>query len=301
MISSVFIRFCGRLPGFVLTLLKVAPVIWLLCLYFYTTGFRDFQVNNSSTRLDSVSIVLINTTHPGNIGAAARAMKTMGLSKLVLVNPVEFPSGHASALASGADDILQNARVVSTLDDALADSQFVVGTSARVRGMSLDLLEPKACASQMLSEAESGGVALVFGREDRGMTNEELQRCHLQVHIPTNPDFSSLNLGAAVQVMSYELRMAELGMQGGVQLPTTRQVEAASQQDMERFYQHLNETLVQIGFLEHGSHEKIMAKLRRMYGRIRPDRVELSMLRGILSETGKFARDATPAIQQKSD
>lgn len=239
--------------------------------------------------LNNISIVLINTTHPGNIGAAARAMKTMGLSKLVLVGPADFPSWHATALASGADDILANARVVSTLEEALADCQFAMGTSARVRGVSLDLVEPKVCARQILQEADAGNVALVFGREDRGMTNDELRRCHLQVHIPTNPDFSSLNLGSAVQVMTYELRMAQLARQGGVELPKTRQKALASQEDMERFYQHLYETLIQIGFLEHSSHEKIMAKLRRMYGRIRPDRVELSILRGILSETGKFA------------
>ncbi|UYM16562.1 tRNA (cytosine(32)/uridine(32)-2'-O)-methyltransferase TrmJ [Endozoicomonas euniceicola] len=257
-------------------------------------------VINGSLALDNISIVLINTTHPGNIGAAARAMKAMGLSRLVLVGPADFPSGHATALASGADDILANARVVDTLDEALAGCQFVVGTSARVRGVSLELVEPKVCASQILDEAEQAQVALVFGREDRGMTNEELRRCHLQVHIPTNPDFSSLNLGAAVQVMAYELRMTQLAGQGGVEVPKTKQVAHASQEDMERFYQHLYETLIQIGFLEHSSHEKIMAKLRRMYGRIRPDRVELSILRGILSETGKFAKNSlAPSIEPK--
>ncbi|MGI9276926.1 MAG: tRNA (cytosine(32)/uridine(32)-2'-O)-methyltransferase TrmJ [Endozoicomonas sp.] len=239
--------------------------------------------------LENISIVLINTTHPGNIGAAARAMKTMGLSRLTLVEPAEFPSGQATAMASGADDVLANARVVSTLDEALADCHFVVGTSARVRGVSLELVEPKACASQIVSEAGNGGVALVFGREDRGLTNEELRRCHMQVHIPTNPDFSSLNLGAAVQVMAYELRMTELALQGGVELPSPRRHDLATQEDMERYYQHLHETLVEIGFLEHSSHEKIMAKLRRMYGRIRPDRVELGILRGILSETSRVA------------
>ena len=251
--------------------------------------------------LDNISIVLINTSHSGNIGATARAMKTMGLSKLVLVDPTEFPSDHASALASGADDILASARVVSSLDEALADCQFAVGTSARVRGVSLELVEPKVCAEQILQEGDAGNVALVFGREDRGLTNEELHRCHLQVHIPTNPDFSSLNLGAAVQVMTYELRMAYLARQGGVELPKIKKKAPASQEDMERFYQHLYKTLVQIGFLEHSSHEKIMAKLRRMYGRIRPDRVELSILRGILSETGKFATERSETWQQEQD
>ena len=209
----------------------------------------------------------------------------MGLSQLVLVEPAEFPSGKANALASGADDILENAKVVSSLEEAVADCHFIVGTSARVRGVSLPLVEPRACADKILAEASVGKVAFVFGREDRGMTNEELMMCHLQVHIPTNPDFSSLNLGSAVQVMAYELRMAFLAMQGGVELPKPRSHDLASQEDVERFYAHLYETLIQIGFLDHSSHEKIMAKLRRMYGRIRPDRVELGILRGILSET----------------
>lgn len=243
--------------------------------------------------LDNISIVLINTTHPGNIGSAARAMKTMGLSRLVLVEPLEFPSDKAHALASGADDLLISARVVGSLKEAVADCHFVVGTSARVRGVSLPLVDPRACANQILEEASSGKIALVFGREDRGMTNEELQMCHLQVHVPTHPDFSSLNLGAAVQVMTYELRMAWLAItRGEVPLPSPRAHDLASQDDMEHFYGHLYKTLVDIGFLDHSSHEKIMAKLRRMYGRIRPDRVELSILRGILSETGKFVGSA---------
>ncbi|WP_236631702.1 tRNA (cytosine(32)/uridine(32)-2'-O)-methyltransferase TrmJ [Endozoicomonas numazuensis] len=251
--------------------------------------------------LDNISIVLINTTHPGNIGAAARAMKTMGLSRLVLVEPLEFPSGKAFALASGADDLLANAKVVGTLEEAVADCHFVVGTSARVRGVSLPLVDPRACASQILGEAGAGQIALVFGREDRGMTNEELQMCHLQVHVPTNPDFSSLNLGAAVQVMAYELRMAWLAVtRGELPLPIPRSHDLASQEDVERFYEHLYKTLVQIGFLEHSSHEKIMAKLRRMYGRIRPDRVELNILRGILSETGKCAEKADQAEKSES-
>ena len=255
-----------------------------------TENFQVFEtLAFENSPLENISIVLINTSHPGNIGAAARAMKAMGLSRLVLVEPAEFPSGKATALASGADDVLANARVVPTLAEAVKGCHFVVGTSARVRGVSLPLVEPRACAGKIVEEAMSAPVALVFGREDRGMTNDELGRCHLQVHIPTNPDFSSLNLGAAVQVLSYELRMVELNRQGGVELPVPRSHDLAPVEDVERFYEHLHKTLVQIGFLEHSSHEKIMAKLRRMYGRIRPDRVELSILRGILSETGKFA------------
>ena len=217
-------------------------------------------------------------------------MKTMGLKHLCLVNPDDFPSGTATALASGADDILASARVVSTLEEALADSEFVVGTSARVRGVSLPLVDPKSCAKTMVDEASQCKVSLIFGREDKGLTNEQLQRCHLQVHIPTNEDFSSLNLGSAVQVMSYELRMTQLMLQNTLEMPVPRAHALATVDDVERYYDHLHETLVEIGFLDHSSHEKIMAKLRRMYGRIRPDRVELSILRGILSETQRSLR-----------
>ncbi|WP_067518130.1 tRNA (cytosine(32)/uridine(32)-2'-O)-methyltransferase TrmJ [Endozoicomonas ascidiicola] len=235
--------------------------------------------------LDNISIVLVNPSHPGNIGSTARAMKTMGLSQLCLVAPDDFPSGTATALASGADDILRNAKVCETLDEALADCQFVVGTSARVRGVSLPLVDPRSCAQSIVQEASNNKVALIFGREDSGLSNEQLRRCHLQVHIPTNEDFSSLNLGAAVQVLSYEIRMAELINKDALELPTPKAHELASMDDMERYYDHLYSVLMEIGFLDHSSHEKIMAKMRRLYGRVRPDQVELGILRGILSET----------------
>ncbi len=235
--------------------------------------------------LDNITIVLVNPSHPGNIGSTARAMKNMGVKHLCLVNPDDFPSGTATALASGADDILASARIVDTLEEALADSHFVVGTSARVRGVSLPLVDPRNCASTMIQESVSNKVAIIFGREDKGLTNDQLQRCHLQVHIPTNEDFSSLNLSQAVQVLAYELRMTQLNQDDALEMPTPRSHDLATMEDAERYYEHLHQTLIEIGFLDHSSHEKIMAKLRRMYGRIRPDRVELSILRGILSET----------------
>ncbi len=235
--------------------------------------------------LDNLTIVLVNPSHPGNIGSAARAMKTMGISNLCLVAPDEFPSDMATTLASGADNLLKSATVVATLAEAIADCEFVVGTSARVRGVSLPLADPRNCANTIVKESSRRTTALIFGREDRGLTNEELALCHLQVHVPTNPDFSSLNLGAAVQVLCYELRMASLQQGDGVALPKVREHALATMEDMERYYVHLYETLQVIGFLDHSSHEKIMAKLRRLYGRTRPDQVELAILRGILSET----------------
>ena len=237
--------------------------------------------------LDNVRIVLVNTTHPGNIGSAARAMKTMGLSRLTLVDPKSFPAQEAVTLSSGATDVLDNAVVCSTLEEAVADCGLIIGASARVRGVSLSLMAPEECAEAMVLEAASGAlnVALLFGREDRGLTNDELKLCHGQTQISANPEFSSLNLASAVQVLSYELRKAELQRQRAALVPECRTHDLASSEEMESFYGHLQKVLTDVDFFKHGSPDKIMAKLRRLYGRIRPDRVELNILRGILSET----------------
>ncbi|MCK5892996.1 MAG: RNA methyltransferase [Endozoicomonadaceae bacterium] len=237
--------------------------------------------------LDNVKIVLVNTTHPGNIGSAARAMKTMGLSRLVLVNPKAFPSPEAVTLASGATDVLDNAVVCSTLENAVADCGLIIGASARVRGVSLPLMEPSECAEAVVAESAGGdvNVAWVFGREDRGLTNDELKLCHGQAHIPSNPEFSSLNLASAVQLFSYELRKAYLQRQQAALVPERRTRDLANSKEMEYFYGHLQKVLGEIDFFKHRNPDKIMAKLRRLYGRVRPDRVELNILRGILSET----------------
>ena len=167
--------------------------------------------------LEKIRVVLVNTSHPGNIGGAARAMKNMGLSRLVLVDPQDFPSSEAVARASGAVDILDGAHIVGTLEEALVGCSLVLGTSARDRHIPWPLLDPRECATASLQQVEQGGeVALVFGREYAGLTNEELQRCHYHVHIPSDPEFSSLNLGAAVQVLTYEVRMAWLAAAGQI-------------------------------------------------------------------------------------
>ena len=243
--------------------------------------------------VENIRIVLVNTTHPGNIGSAARAMKTMGLSDLYLVDPVDFPSGEARALSSGATDLLANAVLTSTLEEAIADCDLVVGTSARVRGISLNLFDPRETASDLIEEAASGDrkIALVFGREDRGLTNEELRLCHRQVHVPSVESFSSLNLAAAVQVICYELRMAFLASQGTSTTPEVREQRPANSEQMEGFYKHLRETLENVGFFKSCNPDKIMAKLRRLYGRSRPDQVEYNILRGILSETQTAVRN----------
>ncbi|WP_455922324.1 tRNA (cytosine(32)/uridine(32)-2'-O)-methyltransferase TrmJ [Pseudomonas putida] len=248
--------------------------------------------------LQNIRVVLVNTSHPGNIGGAARAMKNMGLSRLVLVDPLDFPSREASARASGADDVLENVQVVATLEEALVGTTMVLGTSARERRIPWPLLDPRECGSKSVEEAAQlgGEVALVFGREHAGLTNDELQRCHFHVHIPSNPDFSSLNLGAAVQVLAYEVRMAWLAAEGQasktekVEVASVKSAELSTSDEMERFYDHLESTLVEIGFLDPQSPRHLMARLRRLYGRSSVAKAEMNILRGILTETQKVAR-----------
>ncbi|MBW3566578.1 MAG: RNA methyltransferase [Proteobacteria bacterium] len=232
-------------------------------------------------RLDRIRVVLVETTHPGNIGAAARAMKTMGLRDLRLVQPHRFPDPEAEARASGAEDILATARVVASLDEAVEDCVRVVGASARPRKLAWPELDPRGCGGEMLQAAGEGSVALVFGRERTGLTNEELDRCSEVVIIPANPEYSSLNLGAAVQVLSYELRMAALA---GVS-PTRRNAEAppATHDELERFYRHLEAVLDAREFLDRRSPEQLMRRIRRLYGRTGLDRNEVQILRGMLT------------------
>ena len=189
--------------------------------------------------LENIRIVLVNTSHTGNIGSTARAMKTMGLSNLYLVDPVSAPDGKASALAAGATDVLANAKTVATLEEAVSDCGLVVGTSARSRTLSWPMLEPRGCGEKLVSEVANYPVALVFGRENNGLANDELQQCHFHVCIPANPEYSSLNLAAAVQTLCYEIRMAHINQQ---HLPSVEQ-EYPLSEDLERFYSHLEHTL----------------------------------------------------------
>ncbi|MEG0862701.1 MAG: tRNA (cytosine(32)/uridine(32)-2'-O)-methyltransferase TrmJ [Pseudomonas sp.] len=247
--------------------------------------------------LQNIRVVLVNTSHPGNIGGAARAMKNMGLSRLVLVDPQDFPSHEADARASGANDVLGGAQVVATLEEALVGCNLVFGTSARERRIPWPLVDPRECGSKVIEHAAQGEeIALVFGREYAGLTNEELQRCHFHVHIPSDPDFSSLNLAAAVQVLAYEVRMAWLAAEGQpskvekFEVTSVRSGELATMDEMELFYEHLEKTLVDIGFLDPEKPKHLMPRLRRLYGRSSVNRSEMSILRGILTETQKVAR-----------
>ncbi len=237
---------------------------------------------------DKVRMVLVETTHPGNIGAAARAMKVMGLQRLYLVNPQFFPNAEATARASGADDVLAGAIVCASLDEALVGCGLVVGASARLRRLSIPQWDPRQCAESVVREraAASGEVAIVFGREHSGLTNDELGRCHRLVHVPSNPDYSSLNLAAAVQVIAYELRMASAA--GAEAAAESEQQEApVAADDMARFYQHLQQTLEEIGFLDPENPRIMMQRLRRLFNRARPNDVEMNILRGILTAAQK--------------
>ncbi len=230
--------------------------------------------------LSNIRVVLLNTTHPGNIGAVARAMKTMGLSQLYLVNPQHFPSADATARASGADDLLGNSVVKASLDEALTDCHLVFGASNRDRTIGLPCLDARECARHIRDKTSSGDVAVLFGPEHSGLSNSELDRCHYQIMIPACSDFQSLNLAAAVQVVAYELRMAVL--ESNVTPPPDARV-VVSTAEMERFYQHLEEVMVEIEFLDPGNPRQLMRRLRRLYNRVQPDTNEMNILRGILT------------------
>lgn len=238
--------------------------------------------------LDQVRVVLVNTSHPGNIGSAARAMKTMGLSKLYLVDPVLPPDGKSSALAAGATDVLANAVTVNTLEEAISDCGLVIGTSARSRTLSWPMVEPRECGQKLISEAEDYPVAIVFGRENNGLSNEELQQCHFHVCVPANPEYSSLNLAMAVQLLSYETRMAFLDKENAKWTKTEEAYPRSA--DLERFYGHLEETLLDTSFIIKQHPGQVMTKLRRLFNRARPEEQELNILRGILASIQKVAK-----------
>lgn len=231
--------------------------------------------------LGNIRVVLVDTSHPGNIGAAARAMKTMGLTELHLVNPRAFPDAEATALASGADDMLARAPVWSRLDQALADCTWVAGASARTRSIQWPQFEPRECAARLVAGAGNGPVALVFGRERTGLTNDELDQCHALVTIPADPAYPSLNLAAAVQVMAYELRLAG----GGAPTvpPRTPEHPPATAGEMAGFYGHLEQVLTELDFLDPDNPRHLMRRLRRLFDRAGPDRNEVNILRGVLS------------------
>ena len=234
--------------------------------------------------LSTIKIVLVETTHPGNIGAVARAMKNMKMDNLYLVAPKIFPSADATSRASGADDILAKATVCLTLQEAIADCQLVIGASARGRTISWPELTPRECAEKvLLNEPGNNKVAIVFGRENSGLKNHELDLCHFLLRIPCNSEYSSLNIAAAVQVVCYELFVASgQAAQEQIFVGDKGEEPLATATQMESFYVHLAEALTDIGFMHPAKSRSIMRRLRRIYNRIQLDTKELDILRGIL-------------------
>ncbi|MDH5190413.1 MAG: tRNA (cytosine(32)/uridine(32)-2'-O)-methyltransferase TrmJ [Gammaproteobacteria bacterium] len=235
--------------------------------------------------LSNIRIVLIETSHPGNIGATARAMKNMCLENLVLVNPRLFPHADATSRASGADDVLARATVCTTLDEALQDCNLVLGTSARSqRRLSWPEVDSRQCGELVANTAQREKVAIVFGRENSGLTNEELERCHYLVHIPCNPEFSSLNIAAAVQLVSSDIFQAS---QRAEEMDEAEEIEYVTAAEMDGFYTHLEQTLIDVDFLNPDHPRKLMRRLRRLFNRARMEKTELNILRGILTEVNR--------------
>ncbi len=239
--------------------------------------------------LARIRVVLVATSHPGNIGSAARALKTMGLRRIVLVAPRTFPHDEASALAAGAEDVLDAARVVETLDEAVADCALVFGCTARTRGVALDELAPREAAGRLVA-GTAGEVALVFGNERVGLSNDELKRCHAAVRIPSDAEYGSLNLAAAVQVLAYELRLAALAIGEPRDGRTDSDDRPATASELEGYFGHLERTLAAIDFFKGRSSDTMMQRLRRLYFRAALTDREVLILRGILADAERMAR-----------
>jgi tRNA/rRNA methyltransferase len=245
--------------------------------------------------LDHVRVVLSHTSHPGNIGAAARAMKTMGLRHLYLINPRHFPDPQADTMAAGADDVLRAAVVCSSIDEALQGVVFTVAMTARLRDISIEVKTPREAMPLLLQQAATQPVALLFGTEMSGLTNEEMGRAQVLANIPSDPDFSSLNLAAAVQVMGYELSVAAQSY-----LPSTQESRPAAHEQVEGFFAHLEKTLFEIGFFTTQKPARLMQRLRRLYARARLEPEEINILRGILSVTTEYNARLKTRYQQES-
>ncbi len=233
--------------------------------------------------LTNIRVVLVRPTHPGNIGATARAMKNMSLGRLVLVEPERYPHPEATARAAGAEDVLEHAVICRSLDDAIADCHLVVGTSARSRRIEWPTLEPREAAHRVVSIAATGQAAVVFGQERMGLTNEELDRCRMLVTIPVNAEYPSLNLACAVQVLAYEIHLAARAATGDTSTSVKPMTRPASHEEMLRFFQHLEAALIDVRFLDPANPRLLMRRLMRLFSRAAPDQNEMNILRGILT------------------
>jgi tRNA (cytidine32/uridine32-2'-O)-methyltransferase len=239
--------------------------------------------------MSRLRFVLVRPSHPGNIGAAARAIRTMGFTRLVLVAPHKYPHADATAMAAGADDVLEGIVVVSSLAEAIADCTFALGCTARRRGVPLPEFAPREAAVQACTAAQSGEAAIVFGNERTGLENDELMRCQAAVHIPSDPTFSSLNLAQAVQVLAYELRMNLLQAQPQPDAPAKSDPPATAEQ-MEHFFAHLAQLLHDIDFHKGRSPVTIERRLRRLFQRTDLEQREVRILRGIFDDAQRMAR-----------
>lgn len=255
--------------------------------------------NTFSTKiLSQIRVILSHTSHPGNIGSTARAMKNMGLSSLYLVNPKHFPDPHASALAGSAADILEKAHICQTLDEALEGMHHIVGVSARRRELTVPIKLPRELAPELLQYASHNeNVALLFGTEMSGLTSEEIRRCNHIISIAANPEYPSLNLSQAVQVITYELRShCDINLQH-----LNENHPLAAYEDIQRFYTHLEETLIDLDFLKTDNPKKLMIRLHRLFNRAKLERNEIDILRGILRAAQSFRRPPRPLAKDLSE
>lgn len=250
------------------------------------------NIKMTSSLFEQIKIVLVETSHTGNMGSAARAMKTMGLTQLCLVNPITHPDTQSISLAAGANDVINHVEIVKTLNEAIADCHLVIGTSARLRSLSWPHLSARECGYKIMQQAASDKkIALVFGRERIGLTNDELQKCHYHVSIPANPDYSSLNLAMSVQILCYEIRQAMLesiidskqniehSQESNIDYPTSAQIEG--------FYQHFEKILLETEFINPSQPGQILGRLRRLFNRANIEEQELNILRGVLTSIGR--------------
>ena len=253
---------------------------------------RDTTNNNLKPKdsiVNNIRVVMVETTHPGNIGAAARAMKTMGHKRLYLVRPKIFPSAEVTARAAGADDILANAVVCDSLQEAVQDCVFVVATSARPRSITWNTFEPRECANRILEVAYTDQIALVFGRESSGLSNEELELCNAVVQIPTNQEFTSLNVSSAIQILCYEIMQA-VNKTNADMANEENKIPLASTEKMRKFYEHLEQCMADVRFYDSVKHPRLMRRLKRLFNRTQLDQNELNILRGFFAAVQNAVR-----------
>ena len=243
------------------------------------------QMDRKNNLLNSVKVVLVGTTHPGNIGATARAIKNMGILNLALVQPKEFPSDVATFRSKAAKNILENAEVYESLKDAVSECELVVGTSARDRTIPWPVLNPREAAAEMHKSSLNGDVAIVFGREDRGLTNDELGLCNFHVHIPSDPEYSSLNLSQAVQILAYEIRLAYL--EENERNEDYWDVDLANNEQTERLINHMDELMQEVDFYDTENPRKLLVRVRRFFKRSKIDVMEANIFRGFFATIQK--------------